>query len=73
MDGGLTEWTQFTPCSTSCGSGVQIRYRYCANPYAQNGGKQCDGKVEQTKACEVKECNDHDCDKAGEFTLAERK
>ena len=67
MDGGLTEWTQFTPCSKSCGSGVQIRYRYCANPYAQNDGKPCDGDLEDTKTCRVKECNGKPCDVPGKF------
>ena len=70
VDGGLTEWTQYTPCSKSCGNGVQIRYRYCANPYAQNGGKPCNGDLEDTKACKVKECK---CDKASKFTFTERK
>ena len=61
MDGGLTNWTQYTPCSKSCGNGVQKRYRYCASPYPQNGGKPCFGRLEETRVCRLKACNDKPC------------
>ncbi|XP_066916683.1 semaphorin-5A-like [Clytia hemisphaerica] len=56
VDGGLTEWTQFTPCSTSCGPGTKERVRFCAAPYPQYGGKDCSGALRECTQCEVKPC-----------------
>lgn len=56
VDGGLTEWTQFSPCSASCGPGTQTRVRYCTNPYPQFGGKDCTGKLSDSKSCNLKPC-----------------
>lgn len=31
-DGQWGSWSEFTPCSRSCGGGVRKRYRACDNP-----------------------------------------
>jgi len=56
VDGGLTEWTRFSPCSVSCGNGFQERVRYCTNPYPQHGGNGCIGNRTQTKPCTIEDC-----------------
>ncbi|XP_066916682.1 coadhesin-like [Clytia hemisphaerica] len=56
VDGGLTEWTQFTPCSTSCGPGTKERVRFCAAPYPQFGGKDCSGSLKESEPCNLRPC-----------------
>uniref|UniRef100_A0A7M5UUX8 Hemicentin-1 n=1 Tax=Clytia hemisphaerica TaxID=252671 RepID=A0A7M5UUX8_9CNID len=56
VDGGLTQWTPFGQCSTSCGDGMQSRTRSCTNPPPAHNGKECDGDVEEYQECKLKEC-----------------
>jgi len=42
VDGGWSEWSK---CSTTCGTGVQTRT--CTNPEPSNGGKDCEGPDER--------------------------
>ena len=56
VDGGISQWSSYSDCSTTCGDGIQERLRSCTQPEPQNGGKQCsESKVEQRK-CNVKQC-----------------
>lgn len=41
INGGYTQWTNFSPCSKTCGTGKMNRSRYCTNPKPQYGGKNC--------------------------------
>lgn len=56
VDGGFTFWGEFNACSKTCGRGVQIRMRNCTNPVPANGGKNCDGPLQETKACNIDPC-----------------
>ena len=56
VDGGLTEWSEFGACDKTCGGGVQKRTRTCSNPAPANGGKNCDGLLEETRACNSDPC-----------------
>ena len=53
MDGGYTPWSDFGPCNTPCGTGIQVRHRNCTNPTPKNNGKDCFrfGNSYETKAC----------------------
>ena len=32
VDGNWTEWSNWAPCSESCGEATRTRKRYCTNP-----------------------------------------
>ncbi|XP_066920815.1 SCO-spondin-like isoform X2 [Clytia hemisphaerica] len=56
VDGKFSQWSIFTPCSETCGSGIKTRTRQCNNPAPKNGGQECNGPVIENLACKIKEC-----------------
>ncbi|XP_046546417.1 SCO-spondin-like, partial [Haliotis rubra] len=63
VNGGFTQWTQWTnpPCDITCGSTNSVtrsRTRSCTNPVATNGGQQCSGDIIETlvKTCVFAAC-----------------
>lgn len=56
IDGGLSSWSSFTTCTRSCGGGAQERVRFCNNPKPQFGGKDCSGKLFETRSCGSAPC-----------------
>ncbi|CAG2227183.1 Delta and Notch-like epidermal growth factor-related receptor,Delta-like protein B,Fibropellin-1,Protocadherin Fat 1,Protein jagged-1b,Fibropellin-3,Coadhesin,Neurogenic locus protein delta,Protein crumbs homolog 1,Thrombospondin-2,Sushi, nidogen and EGF-like domain-containing protein 1,Protein jagged-1,Protein eyes shut,Delta-like protein 1,Protein jagged-1a,Delta-like protein 4,Neurogenic locus notch homolog protein 2,Protein crumbs,Neurogenic locus notch homolog protein 4,Sushi, von Willebrand factor ty len=50
-DGGWSIWSEFSVCSTTCGSGVQIATRDCSSPEPIGGGKNCEGEQYKTQTC----------------------
>ncbi|CAB4062518.1 unnamed protein product [Lepeophtheirus salmonis] len=53
------EWSQYgewSPCSKSCGRGIQFRTRRVAVT-PKNGGSNCVGSNKDTRSCNVKSCN----------------
>jgi len=66
VDGEWGDWSSFSSCSKSCGSGLKYRTRQCDNPAPSDGGENCSGfwtgsSVDAAhcniKAC--KTCKDH--------------
>ena len=57
-DGGYSNWSNFGPCSKTCGGGIQRRSRNCTMPVPQNGGKSCTvlGPSSETKICNIFPC-----------------
>ena len=51
VDGGWSEWSEWTSCSESCG-GIQERSRNCTSPEPSFGGKPCEGEARETHECE---------------------
>ncbi|KAG5268284.1 hypothetical protein AALO_G00210820 [Alosa alosa] len=47
VDGGWCEWSNWTPCSKTCGAEFVSRYRSCGCPEPQAGGSPCHGAQEQ--------------------------
>ncbi|XP_023814399.1 hemicentin-1 [Oryzias latipes] len=51
VNGGYSLWGEWSPCSSSCGEGLQERVRSCSNPEPANGGRPCSGPSVDTKKC----------------------
>ncbi|CAK9295520.1 unnamed protein product [Gordionus sp. m RMFG-2023] len=56
IDGGWGEWSEFTPCSRSCGGGVMTSSRTCTDPIPANNGRYCLGRRSRAKSCNTQEC-----------------
>ena len=58
IDGGYSEWSSWSQCSTTCGDGHRSRGRSCTNPPPSGGGKDCAGLGPGT---ETRDCSNGDC------------
>ena len=58
VDGGYSMWSEFGPCSRTCGVGYQKRKRTCTSPSPEHGGKDCFqfGSTEDVKECATDPC-----------------
>ncbi|PAA59987.1 hypothetical protein BOX15_Mlig017207g2 [Macrostomum lignano] len=56
IDGGFSDWSQWSNCSVSCGSGIRLRQRRCDNPAPANGGRFCSGPGQETLRCLSRFC-----------------
>ncbi|KAL9981504.1 hypothetical protein ACROYT_G010211 [Oculina patagonica] len=57
VNGGFTQWTQWSVCSESCGpKAVRMRMRLCTNPPPAYGGKDCAGWRFEVEYCKSKDC-----------------
>ena len=56
VDGGFTDFGEWSECSVSCGEGTQTRTRTCTEPAPANGGADCVGEAFQTQPCTLNEC-----------------
>lgn len=56
INGEWSSWGSWSVCSKTCGTGSQLRFRTCSNPYPRNGGRSCQGSREIRKNCIVQEC-----------------
>ena len=57
VDGGWSEWTVWTDCSVTCGTGSQSRSRTCNNPVPVSNGLDCDGELTDTQVCTAFPCD----------------
>ncbi|KAK3603588.1 hypothetical protein CHS0354_017303 [Potamilus streckersoni] len=51
VDGGWSDWTNWTTCTKPCSSGKQYSYRLCNNPVPKCGGELCDGLNTVAQTC----------------------
>ncbi|XP_063688512.1 SCO-spondin-like isoform X2 [Bolinopsis microptera] len=56
VDGGWSEFSEWSECSVACGGGSQTRSRSCSNPAPENGGTDCDGGDLQSRDCNADPC-----------------
>ena len=56
VDGGWSEFNEWSACSLTCGGGTQSRTRTCDNPPPLNAGRSCAGEPTEVRACETKGC-----------------
>ncbi|KAJ8040585.1 Hemicentin-1 [Holothuria leucospilota] len=59
IDGGFSEWTDWEPCSKTCGGGQTMRTRTCTAPSPQHGGLPCYGSYSERKLCAAFYCPVH--------------
>ena len=56
VNGGWTEWTLWTTCTKTCGSGSTMRNRTCTNPSTTYGGMDCKGTGDELILCNTNRC-----------------
>lgn len=56
VDGGWTDFGDWSECSATCGGGTQTRTRSCTNPAPAHGGADCLGESSQSQACNTGGC-----------------
>ncbi|CAG2206584.1 unnamed protein product [Mytilus edulis] len=56
VDGSWSDWDNWTECSVSCGNGTIQRWRACADPLPDNGGKMCEGSDTEIEICSLEPC-----------------
>lgn len=56
IDGGWSEWSDWSTCSVECGGGTQTRTRTCTNPIPYCGGADCVGGNSETQNCNTQAC-----------------
>ena len=54
--GNFSEWSDWGPCSSSCGTGTQNRTRTCTNPPPINNGSDCEGVRVEERLCNGSSC-----------------
>uniref|UniRef100_A0A3B5MK88 Semaphorin-2A n=1 Tax=Xiphophorus couchianus TaxID=32473 RepID=A0A3B5MK88_9TELE len=50
-NGGWTPWSSWGQCSTTCGTGFELRQRSCNNPSPRHGGRVCVGPTRDERFC----------------------
>ena len=56
VDGGWSEFGDWSDCSATCGGGTQTKTRTCNNPAPAHGGLDCQGESGETQNCNTQEC-----------------
>ena len=56
VDGGWSNFGDWSECSAECDGGFQPRTRLCNNPAPGNGGAYCDGVNFGIQACNTHQC-----------------
>lgn len=56
VDGGWSDWSNWTECSRTCGGGVRSSFRVCNSPEPRNGGAYCLGQRQRYESCHVHSC-----------------
>ncbi|RDD36819.1 SCO-spondin, partial [Trichoplax sp. H2] len=55
-NGGWSDWSKWSSCSVTCGSGINTRVRSCTNPAPAANGNDCIGNAIETKSCSLDAC-----------------
>jgi len=58
VNGGFTDFGEWSTCTAQCGGGKQSRTRTCTNPTPAYGGADCSalGSTVETRDCNTKKC-----------------
>ncbi|XP_056015238.1 SCO-spondin-like [Ostrea edulis] len=55
-DGNWASWSNYGPCSLTCGGGTQERSRSCTNPAPKDDGEDCPGCSVSSQSCNTNGC-----------------
>jgi len=56
VNGGWSQWGEWSDCSTTCDLGVKSRQRTCTDPVPQENGQPCNGSDEDAAECMLSYC-----------------
>lgn len=56
INGGWSNWSAWSSCSKTCGTGVKKTTRSCNNPIPQYGGRLCVGNSFKESVCTTNRC-----------------
>ncbi|AWP07440.1 hypothetical protein SMAX5B_010491 [Scophthalmus maximus] len=56
VNGGWGQWSTWSHCSRTCGTGVQSAERECNDPKPEFGGRYCTGERKRYRTCNTKPC-----------------
>ena len=58
IEGGFSEWSDWSVCSATCGLGEQYKRRSCTNPKPSFDGRNCSslGSTEEVRSCNITSC-----------------
>ena len=56
VDGGWSDYGEWSACTEECGGGEQTRERKCNNPAPENGGADCEGESVEARSCNEDGC-----------------
>ncbi|XP_053319554.1 A disintegrin and metalloproteinase with thrombospondin motifs 7 isoform X2 [Spea bombifrons] len=56
VDGLWGSWSSWSPCSRTCGAGIQSAERHCSNPTPRYGGRYCLGERKRYRVCNIVSC-----------------
>ncbi|KAM7416283.1 hypothetical protein PAMA_018380 [Pampus argenteus] len=62
VHGSWSSWSEFSPCSRTCGGGVTYRTRQCTNPRPAFGGNDCEGPDIEAELCHQQPCENTQLD-----------
>jgi len=57
VNGAWSAWSEFSPCSITCGYGTKVRMRTCSNPSPENNGAECNGNRVEIDECRLDPCS----------------
>ena len=63
VDGGWSEWSKWSACTTTCGGGFTYSKRSCNSPPPSHAGKNCGGKSLKVRLCHLNICKTTDTKK----------
>ena len=56
INGGWSDFGDWSECSAACEGGTQTRTRTCTEPAPENGGTDCVGDSTETRECNIQDC-----------------
>uniref|UniRef100_A0A8C5PGP1 A disintegrin and metalloproteinase with thrombospondin motifs 7 n=1 Tax=Leptobrachium leishanense TaxID=445787 RepID=A0A8C5PGP1_9ANUR len=56
VDGLWGSWSSWSPCTRTCGAGIQSAERHCNNPTPRYGGRYCLGERKRYRVCNIAPC-----------------